>query len=142
VPWVENAHSPFHYLWDLLEEIRTFDFFLRRAPCHIVGEQVREDSLAQGNAEPTEEKETRSRTQRGFLSVAELRRLTRTVSRISLSRMMSASRRSFSTTVETVIKKRHTSSFSPSRYSKSVKPTFPEQKKTTVVASQISKLCI
>ena len=62
---VGEYHAPFHNLWDLLEEIRPFNFFLRRAPCHVVGEQVREDSLTQGNAEPTEEEEARSRNQRG-----------------------------------------------------------------------------
>jgi len=53
----EGKPKAFHNLWDLLEEIRTFNFLLRRAPCHIVGEQVREDSLTQGNAEPTEVEE-------------------------------------------------------------------------------------
>ena len=36
-------------------------------------------------------------------------------------------------------RKAHIMDFSPNRYSKSVKPTLPEPKNTTVVASQISK---
>jgi hypothetical protein len=66
---------------------------------------VREDGLTQGDAEPTEEEETRFRTQRGFLSVAELRQLTRTVSRIYLLGTMPAIRRSFSAIVEREIKR-------------------------------------
>lgn len=65
---------------------------------------MREDSLTQGNAEPAEEEETRSQTQRAFLSIAGLRRLTRTVPRICLLTTMSAKRRSFSTVVKTVVK--------------------------------------
>jgi hypothetical protein len=53
----EASTAPFHNLWDFLEEIRAFDFFLRRAPCHIVREQVCENSLAQGNAEAPKKEE-------------------------------------------------------------------------------------
>ncbi len=96
-PWGDND-TPFHYLWDLLEEIGAFDFFLCGTPCHIVREQVRENSLSQGNAEPTKEEEARSQTQRGFPSAADgRRRLTRMVSRRRLLKTMSTRRCSFST---------------------------------------------
>jgi hypothetical protein len=45
--------APFHNFGDFLKEIGAFDFFLCRTPCHIVREQVCENSLAQGNAEPS-----------------------------------------------------------------------------------------
>ena len=53
----QKIAAPFHNFWDFLEEIRAFDFFLRCTPCHIVREQVCENSLAQGNAQPPKKEE-------------------------------------------------------------------------------------
>lgn len=44
-------------LRNLEEEVRAFDFLLRRAPSNIVREQVGEKSLRQVNGEATEEEE-------------------------------------------------------------------------------------
>ncbi len=49
--------TPLHYFGNFLEEIGAFDFLLRRTPCHIVREQVCENSLTQGNAESPKEEE-------------------------------------------------------------------------------------
>ena len=42
---------------DLNEEVGLFDLFLRRAPCDIVREEVREERLGQMNRQAAEEKE-------------------------------------------------------------------------------------
>lgn len=49
--------APFHNFWDFLKKIGTFDFLLRRTPCHIVREQMCENSLTQRNAESSKKEE-------------------------------------------------------------------------------------
>ena len=43
--------------WDLDEEVRPFDLFLRRAPRDVIREEVGEESLGQVNRQAAEEKE-------------------------------------------------------------------------------------
>ena len=44
-------------LGHLLEEVRTLDLLLRRAPRHVVAEQMRQDRLRERNRETAEEEE-------------------------------------------------------------------------------------
>jgi hypothetical protein len=51
----KESAAPFHNFWDFLEKIGPFNLLFRGTPCHVVREQVGENSLAQGNAEASKE---------------------------------------------------------------------------------------
>lgn len=58
----QNRHEqrepePLRDLWDLLEEIRSLDFLLRRTPRDVVREQVCEDRLGERDRETAKEEE-------------------------------------------------------------------------------------
>lgn len=53
----ECLSLPLEDLRNLLEEIRPLDFLICGTPGNVVGEHVREDSLAQWNGQATEEEE-------------------------------------------------------------------------------------
>jgi hypothetical protein len=52
---LRKVAAPFHNFWDFLEKIGPFNLLFCRTPCHVVREQVGENSLAQGNAEASKE---------------------------------------------------------------------------------------
>jgi hypothetical protein len=56
--FAKEVTAPFHNFGNFLEKIGKFDFFLCCTPCHVVREQMRENSLAQGNTQPTKKEET------------------------------------------------------------------------------------
>jgi hypothetical protein len=57
------CRAPFHDFGNFFKKVGKLDFFLGCTPCHVIREQVRKNSLAHGNAQPTKEEKAETENQ-------------------------------------------------------------------------------
>lgn len=141
--------APLENFGNLLEEVGSFNLLLRSTPGDIVREEVGKNRLTNRDWKTTEEKEATYAIQLAWkLLNKSLYPLTRKESTWYSRRVPRTSYIVHISMLAFHVYKRpnkemlHTKPLCPNRYSKNVNPTFPDPMNTTVVASQISKLCM